>query len=73
MQNPLELRAALTFGALFVALQVVTGLVMEGAGSRGLLYLAGIMGCVDIDPFILGLTERGPFHPGAQTAAVCSA
>ena len=70
LRNPLELRAALTFGALFVGLQVVTALVVEGAGARGLLYLAGIMGCVDIDPFILGLTEHGPLHPGSQAAAV---
>jgi len=56
-QNPLELKAALLFGVLFVAILAVTHYALIYLGNRGFYALAGIMGVTDVDPFILGLTQ----------------
>jgi uncharacterized membrane protein (DUF4010 family) len=56
--NPLELSSAFTFAAIFLAVLVATRLVAERFGGVGVLVMAGIMGCADVDPFILGLTQQ---------------
>jgi uncharacterized membrane protein (DUF4010 family) len=56
--NPLEIKAALLFAVVFVALLVVTTLVRESLGRPGLYTLAGIVGVTDVDPFILGVTQE---------------
>jgi uncharacterized membrane protein (DUF4010 family) len=56
-RNPLELRAAFLFAFLFVAILVVTQLVLLHFGRGGVYTLAAIMGFADVDPFILGLTQ----------------
>ncbi len=56
--NPLQLRHALIFAGLFVGIQVITRLTLQGLGNAGLYTLAGIMGLTDIDPFILSLTQQ---------------
>ena len=56
--NPLEIKAALLFAVVFVALLVITALVRESLGPRGLYTLAGIVGVTDVDPFILGVTQE---------------
>jgi len=56
-KNPLELRAAFFFALLFVAIVVITQLVLHHFGSGGVYTLAAIMGVTDVDPFILGLTQ----------------
>ena len=56
-KNPLELRAALFFGALFVAMLVATHLVLTYLGKAGVYSLAILMGCTDVDPFIMGMTQ----------------
>lgn len=53
-KNPLAVRAALLFAALFVAMMVVTHLAIAYLGNTGEYVLAGIMGFSDVDPFILG-------------------
>jgi uncharacterized membrane protein (DUF4010 family) len=58
LRNPLQLRHALIFAALFVGIQVITRLTLQGLGDAGLYTLAGIMGLTDIDPFILSLTQQ---------------
>jgi len=55
--NPLELRAAFFFGALFLAMLVTTHLVVTYLGRAGVYTLALIMGCTDVDPFIMGMTQ----------------
>lgn len=55
--NPLELKAALLFAAVFVAVLVATTIVRESLGHAGLYTLAGIMGVTDVDPFILGISQ----------------
>ena len=56
-KNPLELRSALLFAALFLGVVVVTRLVTNRLGSSGVYGLAAVTGVTDVDPFILGLTQ----------------
>ena len=56
-RNPLELSAALLFAVLFVALVIVSHFVLAHFGSGGIYTLAAITGLVDVDPFVLGLTQ----------------
>lgn len=57
-KNPLELRAAFLFALVFVAVLVLTELARQYLGRGGLYGLAALMGLTDVDPFILGLTQR---------------
>jgi uncharacterized membrane protein (DUF4010 family) len=56
-KNPLEFRAALLFAAIFVAIIVLTHLVLAHFGSGGIYTLAALMGFSDVDPFIMALTQ----------------
>lgn len=56
-QNPLELKAAALFAALFVLMVIVTHYVIDNLGDRGVYLLAAIVGGTDADPFILGMTQ----------------
>jgi uncharacterized membrane protein (DUF4010 family) len=58
-KNPLELRVAFTFAALFLAMLVATHWAIVHLGKTGVYSLAAIMGVVDVDPFILGMTQSG--------------
>ena len=73
--NPLELRAAFLFAALFVGILIATHLTASYLGRVGVYGLAGILGVTDVDPFILGMTQSGgastPFTVAA--AAICIA
>jgi len=76
-KNPLELRAALLFAALFVAMLVATHLAVAYLGDSGLYTLAAIMGVTDVDPFILGMTQAppapGPHSPAAVSIVIAAA
>jgi uncharacterized membrane protein (DUF4010 family) len=68
-RNPLELGAALLFGVLFVAMLVLTHLVVMYLGHVGLYSLAAVMGITDVDPFIMGMTQAaGGVTPEASAA-----
>jgi uncharacterized membrane protein (DUF4010 family) len=56
-RNPLELRAALVFALLFLAVLTATHLAIVYLGHAGLYTLAGVMGVTDVDPFIMGMTQ----------------
>jgi uncharacterized membrane protein (DUF4010 family) len=56
-RNPLELKAAFLFALIFLAMLVVTNLVVTYLGKGGVYTLAAIMGVTDVDPFIMGLTQ----------------
>jgi uncharacterized membrane protein (DUF4010 family) len=56
-KNPLELRAALMFAILFLAMLVATHLAVTYLGNAGVYVLAAIMGVADVDPFIMGMTQ----------------
>lgn len=69
-RNPLELRSAFAFASIFVVLVVITTLVLRHFGSLGMYALAVVMGAVDVDPFIMGLTQSaGLTTPLAAAAA----
>lgn len=53
--NPVEIRVALLFAALFVGLRVATELAQQYGGQPGVMGLAGLAGLVDVDPFVLAL------------------
>jgi len=55
--NPLELRAALLFAGLFLAMLVVTKVAVTTFGKAGVYFVAAVMGVSDVDPFILGMTQ----------------
>jgi uncharacterized membrane protein (DUF4010 family) len=62
--NPLELRAAFFFSALFLGMLIATHLVVQYLGRAGVYSLALLMGCTDVDPFIMGMTQSA----GSATA-----
>lgn len=59
-ENPLELRAAFLFAAIFLAILVATHLVLKNVGSSGVYAFSAIMGITDVDPYIMGLTQSVP-------------
>jgi uncharacterized membrane protein (DUF4010 family) len=56
-KNPLEMRSALMFAALFVGVMVATHLAIKYLGKNGVYSLAALMGVTDVDPFIMGMTD----------------
>jgi uncharacterized membrane protein (DUF4010 family) len=68
--NPLELRAALVFATLFVAMVIVTHLAVVYFGNKGIYALGGIMGLADVDPFILGVAQSAGRDVAVTVGAV---
>jgi uncharacterized membrane protein (DUF4010 family) len=68
-RNPLELRAAFGFALLFLAMLVATQLAVTHLGHAGVYSLAAIMGVSDVDPFIIGVTEKAGTLTPLPTAA----
>jgi uncharacterized membrane protein (DUF4010 family) len=68
-RNPLEMRAALSFAAIFVVILVVTHWVTTYMGKSGVYALAAVMGVTDVDPFIMGMTQSA----GGSTALTVAA
>jgi uncharacterized membrane protein (DUF4010 family) len=68
--NPLELRAALLFAVLFVAVLVATHLAVKYLGQTGVYSLAALMGVTDVDPFILGMTDAAGKTTDVNVAAI---
>ena len=70
--SPLELRTAVTFAAIFVIMLTATAAANRWLGHTGLIWLAGISGVADVDPFVLGLTQTltSPAAMGVATLAV---
>jgi uncharacterized membrane protein (DUF4010 family) len=56
-RNPLELWVAFLFGAIFIAILVITAWAVAHLGEKGLFGVAAIMGVTDVDPFVLSLTQ----------------
>jgi uncharacterized membrane protein (DUF4010 family) len=55
LHNPFEVRPAIAFALMFVALSIVSKLVEQKLGSTGLLVFSGIVGVTDVSPYILSL------------------
>jgi uncharacterized membrane protein (DUF4010 family) len=68
-KNPLELRAALLFAMLFLAMMVITNLAVTWLGRAGVYSLAALMGVTDVDPFIMGMTQTGGSTTSVAVAA----
>lgn len=75
-RNPLELKAAFLFAAIFLGMLLVTHLAVTHLGTGGVYSLAAIMGLSDVDPFIMGMTQTAasstPVHV-ASTAILIAA
>jgi uncharacterized membrane protein (DUF4010 family) len=69
-KNPLELKAALFFAILFLAMLVATQLAVTYLGRAGVNVLAAIMGVTDVDPFIMGMTQAAGSVTPIKVAAV---
>lgn len=72
-KNPLDLRVAFTFAALFLAMLVATHWAIVHLGKTGVYSLAAIMGVVDVDPFILGMTQSSASLPVAAGGVLIAA
>jgi uncharacterized membrane protein (DUF4010 family) len=76
-RNPLELGAASLFGFLYLAILIATRLVLANGGDHGMYILSAAMGIVDVDPFILGLTQSAgstvPMHLAAVAILIAAA
>jgi uncharacterized membrane protein (DUF4010 family) len=59
-KNPLELRAAFLFAAVFLVLIVATHFALQHLGTGGVYALSAVMGLSDVDPYIMGLTQSAP-------------
>jgi len=68
-QNPLEMRAAFLFAALFLAILVATHWAVIYLGRAGVYSLAAIMGVTDVDPFIMGMTQAAGTLTRVQVAS----
>jgi uncharacterized membrane protein (DUF4010 family) len=69
LQNPLELRAAFLFAALFLAMLIATHAAAGYLGKTGVYSLAALMGVADVDPFIMGVTQSAGTTTGLAVAA----
>lgn len=67
--NPLELRAAFVFAAVFMVMLVATHLAVTYLGKGGIYTLAALMGVTDVDPFIMGLTHAAGVSTTLPVAA----
>jgi len=65
----LEMRSAILFGVLFLAVLVVSRLVIVHFGNTGIYGLASLTGLIDVDAFILGMTQSA----GALTSGSLAA
>jgi len=68
-RNPLELRAAFLFAVLFLAVLVISRLAISHFGKMGMFGLAGLVSLIDVDAFILGMTQSA----GALTSGSLAA
>ncbi|MBF1802926.1 MgtC/SapB family protein [Alloalcanivorax profundimaris] len=72
-QNPLELKSALFFGLLLLAILFLGALLQEWLGDAGIYLLAASSGVADVDAITLSLTRlsrQGLALPTAVTAIV---
>ncbi len=57
VKNPLAISTALFFAMMFTVLLIATHYAVQLFGRGGMYGLAGLSGLVDVDPFVLGLTQ----------------
>ena len=67
-RNPLEFGAAVIFATLYVVISLASTWVGSRYGASGVLWLAGIVGFTDIDPFVLSIAQGGVAGISLRTA-----
>lgn len=73
-RNPLNLRAALQFGALLAVLSLLSRAVQDWAGTAGLYALAALSGVADVDAITLSvLSGSGEWQAGDRIAGIAIA
>lgn len=69
-RNPLELKAAFLFAAIFLGMVLITHLAVTHLGTGGVYSLAAIMGLSDVDPFIMGMTQTSASSTPVHVASL---
>ena len=69
-RNPLELKAAFLFAAIFLGMLLITHLAVTHLGTGGVYSLAAIMGLSDVDPFIMGMTQTAASSTPVHVASL---
>lgn len=70
LQNPFEIKPAMLFGVLFVAISVLTKLINQYIGAHGIFTFAGIVGIANIDPFIFSIVHSTGFDAKLVSSAI---
>ena len=60
-QNPFEIKPAMVFAILFVAISVITKIINAYIGSNGIITLSAVVGIANIDPFIFSIAHSTGF------------
>jgi uncharacterized membrane protein (DUF4010 family) len=68
-RNPLEMRSGLVFAVLFLAVLVISRLAITHFGSTGMYGLASLVGLIDVDAFIMGMTQSAGTLTAGSLAA----
>lgn len=66
--NPINLKDAAIFGAVYVLILLVVGLAEDFLGESGVLIAAGISGLTDVDAITISMAEYGGESIAASTA-----
>lgn len=69
-QNPLDLKSALVFGLLLVAILLLGEFLQEWLGDLGIYVLAATSGVADVDAITLSLTRMSQDSLALQTAVI---
>ncbi|MDX1553731.1 MAG: DUF4010 domain-containing protein, partial [Marinobacter sp.] len=69
-QNPLDLKSALVFGVLLVAILLLGEFLQEWLGDLGIYVLAASSGIADVDAITLSLTRMSQDTLAGQTAVI---
>lgn len=75
-RNPLDLRAAIQFGALLAVIMVLAHMAEDVLGKAGVIALAAASGLADTDAISLSVADaatRGAIAPGLASAAIVTA
>ncbi|MDQ3774635.1 MAG: MgtC/SapB family protein [Pseudomonadota bacterium] len=75
LENPLELRVALGFGALLAVIMILGEALKAWLGEAGVLMLAGASGVAEVDAITLSLARmsRGDLAPGVAVLVTAAA
>lgn len=75
LENPLELRVALGFGALLAVIMILGEALKAWLGEAGVLMLAGASGVAEVDAITLSLARmsRGDLAPGVAVTGLVTA